>query len=222
MTQPNQMYYSNQPYTTLVEDPKPTQSPTNYIPMMNDVKIPTTKETIPQKSLTQNYYNKKIVNSTSPVLRTPLIGPKEMAETEFDDYFEKHASKFFTPEVDQVHLYYTPDYLLGLQFCYRDSWGRGERENYKGNLHMNKFFNPKEFPCVSMKLEFDELIKEIYVEGSSTHVTYIKLVTNKAQKVEFGSPSGAELKNLLPDLSNLVAVGGSYGTCISNIYFYYS
>jgi len=187
----------------------------------NGVTVNYRPQTAPvKKSTRKNYYNQK-VPGTIPIERTPIIGAKEMEMVEFDDYFEKHVDKFLSSEIDEIFLYFIQDYLVGLQFCYRDSWGREDRETYKGNCHMSKSEGLKNYFWSSMKLDFDEYVKEIYGEGDN-YVTYLKLVTNKGKMIECGVPSGMELKNLIPDLSKVIGVGGSYGMCVSNIYFYYN
>lgn len=202
-----------------------TTFPVKYDPptetVFNGVTITGKTQTVPVKKTTKkNYYNQKIT-STIPIDRTPLIGAKEADLVEFDDYFEKHSDKFFTPEIDEIFLYFTKEYLVGLQFCYRDSWGREEREIYKGNRHMSKSESLKNYFWSSMKLDFDDYIKEVYAEGGS-HVTYLKIISYKGKVIECGTPSGYELKNLIPDLCKCIGVGGSHGMCISNIYFYYT
>jgi len=32
---------------------------------------------------------------------------------EFDDYFEKFADAFFTPEIHQIYFYHTTEYIWG-------------------------------------------------------------------------------------------------------------
>lgn len=221
---PGPVYSGKQVYPTFEQKPTPTTinlGPPNQM-VFNDVVINNYQQPTPpiKKTPKKNYYNKPIPG-TIPIERTPIIGTKEMDMIEFDDYFEKHVDKFLTPEVDEIFLYFTSEYLVGVQFCYRDSWGRQERETYKGNRHMSKSENLKNYYWSSMKMDFDEYIKEVYGEGE-THVTYLKVVTNKGKTIECGIPSGRELKNLIPELSKVIGVGGSYGMCISNIYFYYT
>jgi len=218
-------FLSDQPYSLMAD--KIYMQPNygyNFVPQQNTfngVPMQTKKKEEPKKSLRENYYERAITKATVPIQRTPLIGSKDMDVKEFDDYFEKHVDKFFTPEVDEINLYYTDGFLLGLQLGYRDTWGRTERETYRGNRHLHKEYNYKALPTMTLKLDTDELIKEIYAEGAN-FVTYLRIVTNKQQAIQFGFPSRADLENLLPKLTNCLGVGGSYGTCVSNIYFYYS
>jgi len=66
-----------------------------------------------------------------------LVGKLGPGFLEFDDYFEKHKDKFFTPELNEITFYFTPDnVIVGLYAVYRDSWGKDDRELYKGNVHV--------------------------------------------------------------------------------------
>ena len=84
--------------------------------------------------LTEKYYKMKIENNL--VKRSQIIGSVQNAYTEFDDYFEKHVEKFFTPEVDEIFVCHHQGYIFGTRFIFRDSWGKTNKETYKGDLHM--------------------------------------------------------------------------------------
>ena len=166
-----------------------------------------------------NYYYRKI-NSAVPIERTSLIGMKEFDLIEFDDYFEKHSDKFLSPEIDEIIIYFTADYLVGLQFTYRDMWGRDDREKYNGKSHVSKSACFNNYQSASLTLDFDDFIKEIYSEGYD-YVAYLKIVSYKGRTIECGTASQKSLNNLIPEFRKCIGVGGSYDLCISNLYFYY-
>ena len=168
----------------------------------------------------KNYYHKKI-ESTTPVELSSIIGKQEMDTVEFDDYHEKHAEKFFTPEINEIFVYYTGEYLVGLQAHYRDSWGQKDREVYKGNLHMSESSANNEYQCSSIKLDFDDYIKQVYAEGQD-YISYFKIVSYKGKVIEFGQSANTEPKNLIPEMTKCIGIGGSHGTFISSLYFYCS
>lgn len=69
------------------------------------------------------------------ILKTDVIvGILGFDLQEFDDYFEKHTDKFFTPELDKIFIYYLPGAVVGIQSVFRDPWGKYDKETYKGNL----------------------------------------------------------------------------------------
>ena len=166
----------------------------------------------------KNYYYQKI-NSTIPIERSAIIGRQEMDTVEFDDYFEKHADKFFSPEIDEIFLYYTQSYLVGIQAFYRDSWGREDRETYKGSLHMSKSSQNRDYFWTSLKLEFDDFIKEIYTEGED-FITYLKIVSYKGKAIEVGTRTKKTEENLVPTMTKCIGFGGSHGSFMSSLYFY--
>jgi hypothetical protein len=170
------------------------------------------------KPFHEDYFNKKIENGT--IKRTEALGSMHTGYTEFDDYFEKHVEKFFTPEISDITLYHHEGYIFGLQLIYRDSWGKTFKETYKGDLHMAH--NVDKAHCKSSKftLAYDENITEINVEGTE-YITFLKFVTNKGQVLEVGKQMFIEHKNVVPPHGRVLGIGGQYNVCLNGIYFYY-
>lgn len=176
---------------------------------------------VAKKPIFEDYAHKQIPNDLFK--RTEIVGTINKDEhTEFDDYFEKHADQFFTPAVHEVLIYSSGGLICGIQMSYRDSWGKTtEKEMYKGDLHMPKHLLNSNLKLSKLTLDFDEHITEAYVDGKE-YISYVKLVTNKGRQLEAGWASlDAKLNNLLPELANVNAIGGSYGNCLNALYFYY-
>jgi len=170
------------------------------------------------KAYKEDYYNKKIENAI--IKRSAISGSLSHGYTEFDDYFEKHVEKFFTPEIDELYLYYHEGYIFGLQAVYRDSWGKTHKETYKGDIHMANGVTKENCQRAKLKMSYDEYIKEAYVEAGE-YVTFLKLVTNLGQTIQVGHQMGTP-KNILPEQSKILGIGGTHNICLNSIYFYYS
>jgi len=166
----------------------------------------------------EDYFKKQIENSL--IKRTDVTGSISHGYTEFDDYFGKHVDKFFTPEIDELYIYYHEGYVFGLQAIYRDSWGKTNKETYKGELHMASNVTKENCQRLKMKLTYDEYIKEAYVEAGE-YVTFLKFVTNNKQTIQIGHQQGTP-KNIVPDQSKIMGIGGTHNICLNSIYFYYT
>jgi len=164
-----------------------------------------------------DYYHKTI--ESDMIHRSKAVGIVAEGYTEFDDYFEKHIEKFFTPELHEITIYYGPGYIVGLQVIYRDSWGKYDKETYKGELHMPQNINKANCSVGKLTLEYDDYIKEIYVDGTE-YITYLKIVSFKGKQLEVGKSFNL-LENQVQDMTRVIGFGGSYGMCLAGIYFYY-
>ena len=195
---PTFMYYPNQGMTTARE-----RSGSNVI-----------SKPIP-KLTKKNYYNEKLSDSW---MRTPIVGAYKEGSLEFDDYYEKLHSMFLTPELDEIKIWHTNDYLWGIQIIFRDSWGK-DKEYYKGNPHLGRNQSQNNFLLSSFKLSYDDNIIEIRgSEGSVITGLYIKTFLGREFKVGKLDNLGG---NLVQPLTKAVAVGGSHnGLCIEHLYFY--
>lgn len=171
------------------------------------------------KPYREDYFKKKIENQI--IKRTEASGSVEMGTTEFDDYFEKHVEKFFTPEIQEIILYHYQGYVFGLQFLYRDSWGKTNKETYKGEVHMADNVDKKNCECAKMTLNFDEYVKEVYVQ-TNEYVNFLKFVTNQGNVLEIGKPTVQDVKNIVPDNSKVLGIGGTLNICLNSVYFYYT
>lgn len=119
------------------------------------------------------------------IKRSEIVGNLLPGHVEFDDYFQLHIEKFFTVEVDEVHVYHHDGYIYGMQFIYRDSFGIKDKETFKGGLHMPKNYTKDQFSCAKLTLASDEFIKECYVDGYE-YISFIKMVTNKGKEITVG------------------------------------
>lgn len=167
----------------------------------------------------EDYYQKKIENNI--IKRTGVVGNLQHGYTEFDDYFEKHINKFFTPEIDELLIYHHQGYIFGLQALYRDSWGKTHKETYKGGLYMAKGVQKEHCAVEKATYDFGEHIKDIFIEGSE-YITYLKLVSNKGNVLEVGKQTSMELTSILPEHSKVLGFGGTFNICLNSIYFYYT
>jgi hypothetical protein len=152
--------------------------------------------------------------------RTGMIGDYNEDYTTFDDYFEKHTEKFFTPEMHEITIYHSPGYILGLHCTYRDPWGKFDKETYKGNVQLPKNMNAKNCESVKLTFEYDDFPKEIYIDGTE-YIHYIKIVSSKGKKIEVGKASSPSLVNQVPELGRILGVGGAISLCLNAIYFYF-
>jgi hypothetical protein len=139
--------------------------------------------------------------------------------TEFDDYFEKHVEKFFTPEIHEVNIYHAQGYIFGLQVVYRDSWGKFEKETYRGELHLPKNVSKSNCSVAKLSIEYDDYIKELYVDGTE-YITYLKMVSQKGKILEIGK-SFTMLENQVPEMTRLIGFGGCLSMCLNGLYLYY-
>lgn len=171
------------------------------------------------KPYREDYFNKKIENQI--IKRTEAAGFPMAGTTEFDDYFEKHVEKFLTPEIQEILLYHHQGYVFGLQALYRDTWGKANKETFKGDLHMADNVDKKNCECAKLTLGFDEHVKEIFVEANE-YVTYIRFVTNQKHILEVGNPTGQEIKNIIPEGGKVLAIAGTHNICLNSVYFYYA
>ena len=203
---PSFMYYPNQGMKPIDDSMKNNFSSNN-----------SSNQTIISKSAYQrkNYYNEKLPESWS---RTPISGIYKDGSVEFDDYDEKLKDMFFTPELDEIKIWHTNDYLWGIQIIYREPWGK-DKACFKGNPHYGKNQSPNNFLLSSLKLNYDDNIVEIRVnEGSIITGLYIKTFLGKELKVGKSDNLG---DNLVQPLTKAVAIGGSYNNfCLENLYFY--
>lgn len=173
----------------------------------------------PEEKVTEDYFNKQIDGGIFK--RTELNGTIKGGYTEFDDYFETHVEKFFTPEINDITVFYSPGYVLGMQTVYRDPWGKTDKETYKGKLHLPKGLDPKQLASTKLTFDYDDYIKEIYVDGTE-YICYLKIVSNKGKTLEVGSPTfKSDLKNKVPELGRILGFGGAYHLCLNALYFYY-
>jgi Jacalin-like lectin domain. len=223
---PNQMYYgqpnqivSGQPVTMGMTSNN--QYPSNNYNQSSSYNYNySTYHTVfnPEPKVTNDYYNKPIEGGI--IKRTEMIGHISPGQTEFDDYFEKHIEKFFTPEIHEITIFHSPGYILGMHTIYRDPWGKMDKETYKGNVHLPKGLDPKQ--CASSKLTFDydDYLKEIYVDGDE-YIWYLKFVSNKGKVLEVGKPVNTDLKNRVPHLGRILGFGGALHLCLNALYFYY-
>ncbi len=165
------------------------------------------------------YFTKAIENQM--VLRSKMIGQIYSNHHEFDDYFEKHVDKFFSPEMDEIHLFHDDFNVFGLQVIYRDPWGTmSQKETYKGDLHLSKNICGNYRKTV-LPLEFDEYITEAYIDCQD-RVTFMKLVTNSGKVVQLGGETqGKSLPNLVLPSTRIMGFGGSYDLYLRSIYLYY-
>jgi hypothetical protein len=170
------------------------------------------------KPYQEDYFNKKIENGS--IKRTEASGSMHTGYTEFDDYFQKHVEKFFTPEINEITLYHHEGYIFGLQLTYRDSWGKSFKETYKGDLHMAHNVDKAHCKSSNVLLAYDEYIKEVNVEGTE-YITFLKFITNKGQVLEVGKQMFTEHKNVVPNHGRILGIGGQYNVCLNGLYFYY-
>lgn len=195
----------------------------NYAPPMNYYQPSYQQPTVIKKEQPKykfvDYYNKTIENDL--IKRTEVVGNLNEVSTAFDDFFEKHTEKFFTPEIHEMIFFYSPGYIHGLQFIYRDPWGKMDKETYKGNIQLPRSINPKECQQSKITFDYDEFPKEIYVDGQE-YIQYIKIVSSKNKKIEIGKEvKTGDLENQVKDLTRILGVGGSHTTVLNSIYFYY-
>jgi hypothetical protein len=222
--------YQASPYPTFGTQQQPNwtynnSNNNNYIynpgqiPYSSQGGFPEQKPEAPkEKTKFEDYYNKTIENSM--IKRTSMIGNHNLQNQEFDDYFEKHIEKFFTPEINEIVVYHSPGYLLGIHVVYRDPWGKFDKETYKAGVHLPKSLNPKTCGQSSLKFEYDEFPKEIFVDGTE-YISYLKVVSSKGKVLEVGKPSSSTLVNQVPELGRILGVGGTYSLCLTSLYFYY-
>lgn len=156
------------------------------------------------------------------IKRTSVIGSHNLQNIEFDDYFEKHTEKFFTPEINEIVIYHSPGYILGIHIIYRDPWGKVDKETYKGAIHLPKSVNPKTCAQSKITFDYDEFPREMYVDGSE-YICYLKIVSSKEKVLEVGNPANpnSTLVNQVPELGRILGVGGTYSLCLTSMYFYY-
>ena len=163
----------------------------------------------------KDYYNEKL---PEPWIRTSISGIYKDGSLEFDDFYENLKDMFFTPELDEMKVWHTDDYIWGIQIIYRDTWGK-DKEYYKGNPHYGKNQSPNNFLLSSLKLNYDDNIVEIRVnEGAIITGLYIKTFLGKEFKVGKLDNLG---DNLIQPLTKAVSIGGSHnGFCLEHLYFY--
>jgi len=166
-----------------------------------------------------SYFTKRIENEM--VLRSELIGKMYSNHREFDDYFEKHVEKFFSPEMHEIRLFHDDYNLFGLQVIYRDPWGTMlEKETYEGDLHLSKNICGN-FSKTVLNLEYDDYITEAYIDCQD-RITFMKLITNNGKVVQVGSQiEGKSLPNLVLPSTRIMGFGGSYDLYLRSIYLYY-
>jgi len=170
----------------------------------------------------ENFYLKRIENKS--IQKTGVIGFLEFGQKEFDDYFEVHLEKFFTPELHEFIFYHDNKNVYGLQLIYRDAWGTMgmEKETYKGNLHLSNKISPTSCLKSHLTLEYDEYLKELYVDGQD-QITYMRLVTSEARILELGFSNRKHLLvNMIAPLTRIIGVGGSFDLYLNALYFYYN
>jgi hypothetical protein len=219
--------------------PSPTQNysyytPTNvYYPPMN---LPVAKPTFSSVSFQpgafsggyiaapsvplmkkENYYTKEIRDDYS---RTPIIGTMKDSSTEFDDYYETMKEMFFSPEVSELKITHTNDYLWGIHAIYRDPWGKQDKEYYKGNPHTGKKPNGgSNFTTTNIKLAYDDNFVDIRGNGTSI-VTGLRFQTLKGKVYAIGRQDSLT-ENLVPNMTKVVGLGGTHNNfCIESLYFY--
>jgi len=183
--------------------------------------IATTKATdvYESKPYKEDYSNKKIENSI--IKRSEIAGFIEHGYAEFDDYFEKHTEKFFTPEFQEVNIYHHQGYVYGMQVIYRDSWGVTHKETFKGELHMAPNVAKEHCERAKLVLTYDEFIKEALVEAGE-YVTFLKISTNKGQSLQIGQQFTESPKSIIPEHSRAIAIAGTFNICLNSLYFYYT
>jgi len=183
--------------------------------------IATTKTTdvYESKPYKEDYFHKKIENSI--IKRGEIAGFTEHGHSEFDDYFEQHTEKFFTPEFQEINVYHHQGYIYGMQVIYRDSWGKTHKETFKGNLHMAPNVAKEHCERAKIVLVYDEFIKEAFVEAGE-YVTFFKIVTNKGQTLQIGQQMTESPKNIIPEHSRAIAIAGTFNICLNSVYFYYT
>lgn len=177
------------------------------------------QEVYESKPYKEDYSHKKIENSI--IKRSEIAGFVEHGQVEFDDYFEKHIEKFFTPEFQEFNVYHHQGYIYGIQILYRDSWGKTHKETFKGELHMAPNVAKEHCERSKIVLAYDEFIKEAFVEAGE-YVTFLKIVTNKDQVLSVGQQLTQSPKNIIPEHSRAVAVAGTFNICLNSVYFYYT
>lgn len=168
----------------------------------------------------EDYHKKRI--EAAGVKRTEVIGAIEAGITEFDDYFEKHAEKFFTLETQEIDVYHYQGYVFGIQSTYRDSWGKNTKEYYKAKLNMAHNVDKNGCQCTKLTFGFGEHVTEAYVETAGENISFLKIKTNQGHVLEIGTQVNPETRNMIPAQGRMVAIGGTFGACLNSIYFYYS
>jgi len=170
----------------------------------------------------ENFHLKRLANKS--IQRTGIVGALDLGSKEFDDYFEIHIDKFFTPELHELTFYHDNKSVYGLQLVYRDAWGTlgMEKETYKGKLHLSNKISPASCLKSTLTLEYDEYLKQLYVDGQE-QITYIKLVTSENRVLELGSSNRKNLLvNFIAPLTRIIGVGGSLDVYLNALYFYSS
>jgi len=210
-------YYSPQPFG--FPESFENKIPNNNLPT-NNTKFPMTYTNPPKTSKKGDYFEKAIENEM--VLRSEMIGEIGSGQHQFDDYFEKHVEKFFTPEIHQITFFHDDYNLIGLQTTYRDPWGTMiEKETYHGDLHLSKNICGYYTKSV-LNLAYDEYLTELYIDAQD-RITFVRLVTNNGQVLQLGQGNeGSTLQNLALPSTRVMGFGGSYDIYLRSIYIYYN
>jgi hypothetical protein len=167
----------------------------------------------------ENYSSRKVENSL--IKRSDVIGNVNEGWTEADDYMEQQSEKFLSSEIEELSVYHYQGHIFGFRAIYRDSWGKDNREIYKGNMHMAANIAKETCEVTKMTLGFGENIVKVLVEGGE-FVTYLKLVTNQGKVLELGAQRTMYPIDVLPkEHAKLVCIAGTFNICMNSIYFYY-
>jgi len=194
--------------------------PSNNSFPTNNTKLPITYSNPIKASKKGHYFEKEIENEM--VMRSEMIGEIGSGQHQFDDYFEKHVEKFFTPEIHQITFFHDDYDLIGLQTTYRDPWGTMiEKETYLGDLHLSKNICRYHTKSV-LNFAYDEYLTELYIDAQD-RITFIKLVTNNGQVLQLGQMNEYSLsQNLALPSTRVMGFGGSYDIYLRSIYLYYN
>ena len=205
---PSYMYYPNQGMPQFIDN-SASDGTSKQIskPISKQISKPVTNK--------KDYYNEILPDYW---MRTPILGMYKDGSVEFDDYYEKLQDIFLTPEIDEIKIWHTNDYLWGIQIIYRDSWGK-QKEYYKGNPHLGRNQSSNNFTLSTFKLRYDDNIVEIRGnEGIIITGLHIKTFLGREFKVGKLDNLG---ENLVEPLTKAVSIGGSHnGFCLESLYFY--
>jgi len=165
----------------------------------------------------ENYYGQK---PSDPYTRTEVVGAMKETSIEFDDYFETLKDMFFTPEIHEIKLYHTNDYIWGVQVIYRDPWGKdNDKEITKAKPHTGKNQQTQNYTMTSIVFDYDDNITDIRGSGNSI-VKGLRIGTLKGKVYEIGCKDNYS-ENLVPNLAKVVGLGGTHNNfCLESLYFY--
>lgn len=147
--------------------------------------------------------------------RSQLAGKIHNNTYVFDDYFGTNLHKeFHDPEIEEIIVYHTHHYIVGVQCIYKNL-----TSCFVGPLHKG-FHNKHEVHKKKLKLEFGEHISEISGRCGEW-MDKLKIVTNKNHVLEVGGNGGSHFSLLPHGHHTVLSIGGSCSEYLDSFYVIY-